>query len=58
MTKGRNGQTHGRLADMSIPPDLRLIKSKPKKIGGTPPAQMDHNSQANAKKGKRRKGKR
>lgn len=55
MTKARNGRTTGRLADMSIPSKLRIIKSKPKKIGGTPSAQMDHNSKSNAKKGKRRK---
>jgi hypothetical protein len=45
------GKKNGRLADMSLPPNLRIVKRKGKKIGNAATAQMSHNS------GNRRKGK-
>lgn len=42
-----------RLADMSLPPDQRGRrgrKGKRKRVGGTPPAQMDHASGGKARK--------
>ena len=42
------------LADMSLPPSLRR-RRKPGRVGGTPPAQMDHASNGKARK-RRREG--
>lgn len=50
------GRKHGRLADMSLPAYLRIIKQKGKKIGGTPSAQMSHgnSSRKRIRRGKRK----
>lgn len=63
MSKARNGDKfqRGRLADMSLPPELRgrrgRGKRQSKRVGGTPPAQMDHASSGKARK-KAREGER
>jgi hypothetical protein len=51
----RTAQLAG-LADMSLPPSLRG-RRKAGRVGGTPPAQMDHASNGKARK-RRREGER
>ncbi len=51
---GQRGKREGRLADMSLPANVRIVKVKGKKIGGTPSAQMDH---GNSSRKRRKKGK-
>lgn len=63
MSKARNGvkSQQGRLADMSLPPELRGRRGRGKRhhkrVGGTPPAQMDHASGGKGRK-KQREGER
>ena len=47
------GRKIGRLADMSFPAKVRIVKRKGKKIGGTPSAQMSHGNSSRKKKGKK-----
>lgn len=57
--KGHKSAWMHRLADMSLPPELRgrrgQGKRRRKRVGGTPPAQLDHASSAKGRK-KRREG--
>lgn len=64
MSKARGGtkSQQGRLADMSLPPELRGRRGRGKRhrkrVGGTPPAQMDHatggKSRRKAREGERK----
>jgi hypothetical protein len=55
MSRARNVPDRHRLADMSLPPEQRGRRGRGrrqhKRLGGTPPAQMDH---ASGSKGRRR----
>jgi hypothetical protein len=59
VSRARNRKTgvksqQGRLADMSLPPELRgrrgRGKRQAKRVGGTPAAQMDHATGGKARK--------
>lgn len=55
----KNPRQQRQLADMSLPPELRgrrgRGKRRRKRVGGTPPAQLDHASSGKARK-RRREG--
>jgi hypothetical protein len=57
--KGRQINERARLADMSLPPEQRgrrgAGRRRRKRVGGTPPAQMDHASGGKGRK-RRREG--
>ena len=63
MSKARGGykSQQGRLADMSLPPELRGRRGRgrraAKRVGGTPAAQMDHAAGGKGRK-KAREGER
>ena len=59
MSKGSQKHQRRRLADMSLPPELRgrrgAGRRRRKRIGGTPPAQLGHATGGKARK-RRREG--